>query len=190
MEMKYALMSYGIPADFLPLDAEGYLVDDDFKREVEQRRAEEEVVKHRLAASSIIQCPTQFDVLLGRGRPYQDFPGNIRLHQMIDLRRRSYETLSKSGKTAIVVDIVHAIHKMGGRFLKRTSDGGSSTNDGNWDRYRGTMSPRDVGSTGSGTIASSSSSSSSWEEAEFAIVRKKVSNCFHTRKNLAIKSTP
>lgn len=189
--MKYALLSYGIPSFALPVDANGFLVDDEFKRKVSKERASEELYRQRLASSNVIDCPKNLDVLLGRGRPYQEFAGNIRLNQMVETRRLAYETKPKSGKTREVLKIAEAIYMSGGRFLRRTSsllddqqqgqEGGGSAAAGDSSCPLKTKS----GKTSSGTIGNSGTTSTMfWEEVDFATARKKVSNCFHTQRRL------
>ena len=82
MEMRYSLLSFGIQCKgLLPT------VDDDdenvkpsilkefhqHRLEIERRREEQRLKKEATAGIIIFPAPT--DVLLGRGRPYQDFEG-------------------------------------------------------------------------------------------------------------------
>lgn len=62
------------------------LVDQELIQERSKRIAKETQRRDRLASSNIIEHPSRYDVLLGRGKPYQDFPGNLRLNHMVDLR--------------------------------------------------------------------------------------------------------
>ena len=121
MELKYALLSYGIAPQILPLDDGCHLDHDQFLADIKQRRSVETQRRRKIDDLNIIDHPTRFDILLGRGRPYQDFPGNIRLSQVVEMRMGQYETKHKSEKTTIAIDIVHTIKAMGGRFLKRVS---------------------------------------------------------------------
>lgn len=159
MELKYALLSYGIPPQMLPLDDGGHLYHDQFLADMEQRRSVEMKRRRKIEELNIIDHPTRFDILLGRGRPYQDFPGNIRLSQVVEMRMAQYETKHKSEKTTIAIDIVHTIKGMGGRFLKRVSNDDEAAAD------------------------------SSWEEVDFAVAHKKVSSSFRTRKRIKGSST-
>lgn len=63
---------------------------------------------------------TDKDVLFGRGRPYQDHPGNLYLLQLVKSRRLRFQMKStpRSEKIAMVEDIVTTIQSQGGRFLK------------------------------------------------------------------------
>lgn len=69
-----------------------------------------------------IQHPTQYDVLFGRGKPYQGHAGNIRLHKVVDLYKSRYSQARRHEKTEIAEEIVQFIKNGGtkaGRFLKR-----------------------------------------------------------------------
>lgn len=181
--MKYALMSYGITS--LPLDADGHLKYEVFVEEVEERKVIEEAIKEKIRSLDIIECPTETDVLFGRGRPYQDFPGTILLNQLVEIQRPEYDMLDKTGKTGIVANIVQAVYELGGRFLKRSTDGavdddadGDETGGGN---NTGTTANDDATALDGDT--NGRVFSSSWEVVEdYALIHRKVSNAFQTRK--------
>jgi hypothetical protein len=66
--------------------------------------------------------PTQFDVLFGRGKPFQGHAGNIRLHKVVDVYKGRYSQARRHEKTEIAEEIVQFIKNGGskaGRFLKR-----------------------------------------------------------------------
>ena len=98
--------------------------------------------------------PTGRDVLLGRGRPFQDHEGNKALAAIIEEHRPLYEEArSTYGKKNIICeDILDIIQtKQRGRFLKQT------TLDGNNGCYE-------------------------WELVSYDIARDKVSHGFRTKK--------
>lgn len=74
-----------------------------------------------------ISQPSRFDVLFGRGKPYQGHAGNIRLHKIVDLYKPRYSQARRHEKTEIAEEIVQFIKSAGannnnnkpGRFLKR-----------------------------------------------------------------------
>ena len=73
-------------------------------------------------AAPTIDHPTQYDVLFGRGKPYQGHEGNIRLHKIVDLYKGRYVKARRHEKTEIAEEIVQFIKSGGakaGRFLKR-----------------------------------------------------------------------
>lgn len=71
---------------------------------------------------SRIHQPTQYDVLFGRGKPYQGHAGNQRLHKVVNLYKARYSQARRHEKTEIAEEIVQFIKTGGtkaGRFLKR-----------------------------------------------------------------------
>lgn len=210
-EMKYALYVYGINADRLPLDSDRRLNDTDFTKQVERRKAIEEANRQRQAASNIIQFPTRNDVVLGRGRPYQEFPGNKRLRQLVDQYQESYEASSKFGKTDIVIKVLQIITTLGGKFLKRESrpsdddqkkaatspatsslasssrrrsdDDDDDGDDRDDERKKSSGSGHD-GEYDEESSATSTALVSSWVEVDATTAHRKVSNLFNTKKHV------
>ncbi len=127
LEVQYALCTFGINMRDAAIvqDSFGPKYIEDFlatRRRVEaeekQQRDEEE------ARTGVILHPGPIDVLCGRGRPYQDFPGNIRVGRIVDEHVPLYlETQERLAKTMIAISIVQNIQRSGGRFLNRRDDG-------------------------------------------------------------------
>ncbi|KAL3936225.1 MAG: hypothetical protein SGBAC_008409 [Bacillariaceae sp.] len=72
--------------------------------------------------------PTEYDVLFGRGKPFQDHPGNLRLHSIVNVYKANYTQARRHEKTSIAEDVVKIIKNDGkhaGRFLKQV--------DGKWE---------------------------------------------------------
>ena len=68
----------------------------------------------------IFPYPLERDVLLGRGRPYQEWPGNVHLVKLVDEVRDQYlEATDRFDKTLLTMDIVAKVQADGGRFLQR-----------------------------------------------------------------------
>jgi hypothetical protein len=66
--------------------------------------------------------PSSFDVLFGRGKPYQEHEGNRRLHQCVVYYRDSYSRSLRRDKMVIAQTIVRLIKDSSqhpGRFLRR-----------------------------------------------------------------------
>ena len=70
---------------------------------------------------------TAHTVVLGRGNPYQQYPGNLRLAQIIDEHRVAYNTSDKANKTVISKRIVELVKESNGRFLKKRRRRSSTT---------------------------------------------------------------
>ena len=79
---------------------------------------------------TIIEYPGPNDVLLGRGRPFQEYIGNRQFISLVEAERERYQrTEDKFEKTCISIDIVKKIQDIGGRFLDRTEEGWEVVND-------------------------------------------------------------
>ena len=135
LEMQYALSTFGIQCKTL-LDSESpgsVPGENDSKKQLHnefidrRRKIEYEENKARLeqeAKSGIILYPQLDDVLVGRGKPYQSFPGNVRFGGLIGDQNDEYHTMSdKFAKTCISIDIVKRVQEYGGRFIERTKTG-------------------------------------------------------------------
>ena len=78
----------------------------------------------------MIYDPLPNDILLGRGKPIQQRPGNIRFREMIDnhiigeKHDQDGNTSSKFAKKHPTIYIIHLVKGEGGRFLKKLEDGG------------------------------------------------------------------
>jgi hypothetical protein len=113
-------MTFGIPRTILPFDQNGVMDWNSFRNSIAQRKAiEQERKLAEISPTTMILSPMKFDVLLGRGRPNQEFPGNVRLAVIIDIHRRQYQSAKRGGKTGTCEEIVSLIKNSGGRFLKR-----------------------------------------------------------------------
>ncbi len=119
MECVYNLMTFGIPAEVLPVTPSG-----DLKLEMHQ-----EYCKKLRKFSEIndnmkrIIIPGIDDVLLGRGKPLQKHPGNLRYHHIVENYHGRYEKAQKLEKTNLSKLIVHKMKDAGGRFLKQDDVG-------------------------------------------------------------------
>lgn len=127
MECQYALMTFGITQSLLPFNEQGVMDWRNFRNALEKRRVLED--ERKLVCGNAIFCPLEFDVLLGRGRPFQEYTGNKRLAVIIDTRRQEYAASKRGGKTIVCDKIVELIQKSGGRFLKRQDE---NVHDGVW----------------------------------------------------------
>ena len=68
----------------------------------------------------IVLYPNQNDVLIGSGKQYQDFPGNIRYRQLIESNCLRYnESNDRYWKMSVTIDVVRSIQESNGRFLSR-----------------------------------------------------------------------
>lgn len=82
--------------------------------------------KERLAQPkrTRIYVPSQFDVLFGKGTPFQDHVGNIKFRSLIADCSKEYDNGNqKGGKMTIAQDIVDTVRESSGMFLKCDEDG-------------------------------------------------------------------
>lgn len=92
----------------------------------------------------LIWQPSDQDVLMGRGAPRYDHPGNKRLRELAIAKRDVYKAAtSRDEKTRISWQLVHEIQSLGGKFLEREEDstttsstaggaGGADSKKGPW----------------------------------------------------------
>jgi len=118
MECAYALKSYGINIDTFETDGPASL-SNSVRGVIQQHREMDEAHQKKLDARLL---PRPNDVLLGRGRPFQLYSGNLALTAKIDENRTRYMAAKKMHKKSITSEIVESIHESGGRFLKKVSN--------------------------------------------------------------------
>jgi hypothetical protein len=117
MEIKSKLMSFGIPMDHFPIDDDSKLIGlTDF---CERRGTIER--ERRLEQDSRILAPGKLDILLGRGKPMQDWLGNLQLGIILgeNADRRNTDMNRRGAKNDLSHEIVETVKETGGRFLKR-----------------------------------------------------------------------
>lgn len=108
LECEYALKSFGID-----------LPNDSTLEWVEQCKALDETHRKELQTRII---PGPNDVLLGRGRPFQLYSGNLALAAKIDENRARYAAAKKMDKKTITVEIVENMIESGCCFLKKVNE--------------------------------------------------------------------
>jgi hypothetical protein len=90
-------------------------------RNRDNRAIEEEEQEETI--TGIILYPKPNDVLIGRGQPYRDLPGNVVWDAAIHANFERYQDSSKFEKTCISMDLVKTVKDTGAHFLERHSDG-------------------------------------------------------------------
>ena len=123
MECQYALMSYGISAQMLNVDQDGNIKKSmvaDYIARHSTRDSQSIDASTACGDFSTIEMATDKDVLLGRGKPYQNHPGNVQLKKLIDARREEFNGAPKFQKTVISWEILKMMQKeYNARFLER-----------------------------------------------------------------------
>jgi hypothetical protein len=131
IECQYELMTFGIQNKILPIDAQGEMIRTKVSKFAEERK---QIEGRRLQATRKKQGvvnPTTDDVLLGRGRPFQEWVGNLRLGKLIDQHKNTYHDASRFEKTCTSMDIVNIIKSGNGRFLQKCK-GEDKDENGEW----------------------------------------------------------
>lgn len=77
------------------------------------------IVQSAVPTDQKLFLPTSKDVLFGRGRPFQEHPGNIRLSLIVESLQERYEQLSRNDKTVLAEDVVNKMKAQGTRFLRQ-----------------------------------------------------------------------
>jgi hypothetical protein len=78
----------------------------------------------RPAKPYVICDPLPNDILLGRGKPIQYRPANVRFRKMLDSHIEKYGKGENGGRAVFSTYITHLVKEEGGRFIKQQEDGG------------------------------------------------------------------
>ena len=124
LEVQYALMTFGIPMQCSPIMADGTLKPNIYEEYLKERKEKEEKYKieqeEQEKKMGHVLYPLSNDVLLGRGRPYQEYVGNLRLAKLVEQHRPTYQRAAdRFEKTCISMDVVKLVYESGGRFLQK-----------------------------------------------------------------------
>jgi hypothetical protein len=71
---------------------------------------------------SQIEEPGEFDVLCGRGRPYQSHLGNQMLHKIVDMNAPRYHCAKRNERRSVATELVNAIKSNNSRFLRQEEE--------------------------------------------------------------------
>jgi hypothetical protein len=79
-----------------------------------------------ISSSLPIETPSETDILLGRGRPVQEFPGNKLMLRIVSKFREKYTSARRDRRRFIAEQVLDTLYEKGARFLKREDDGEDS----------------------------------------------------------------
>lgn len=122
VELRYALMTFGIPPDALSISEEGELKRKNHTESLKVRTIQERDADGKVPLSSQplrIVVPTSADILFGRGKPFREHMGNIKLFNLLDDNLHRYDAAKMKDKSLIIAEMVELIHGAGGRFLMK-----------------------------------------------------------------------
>mmetsp|Transcript_12367 Transcript_12367/g.29440 ORF Transcript_12367/g.29440 Transcript_12367/m.29440 type:complete len:456 (+) Transcript_12367:38-1405(+) len=111
------LRGHGIDPACIPVNAHGEMTD--LLEERRRLEAQRKYERFNCTPRNTIYVPFSLDVLLGKGCPFQNHPGNKRLRQLVDAYTKRYDKAQKGDKKAIAQEVVDAIKHSGGYFLKQ-----------------------------------------------------------------------
>ena len=122
-ESQYALLTFGIDRRAMPLEPDGSFCMDAHEQYLAQQRQKDRAWEleetARYESTLEIPYPKPQDVLVGRGRPFQEHSGNVRYLEVVDSNMLRYqESKDRASKSAIFRDVIRYIHAEGGRFLQ------------------------------------------------------------------------
>jgi hypothetical protein len=141
-EIRYTLMTFGIPTNILPIDDDGTILPDNHRDWMEQRVELEKI--DTTNQITYISTPGPFDILFGRGKAAVKHPGNMRYKFLIEETSDRYENASKADKTLIAEELLFRLKgSNGGRFLKLEKNKGWMEVDDVAAREKISMSFRD-----------------------------------------------
>ena len=122
-EIRYALLGYGIPVDLIPTN-DGIAIKKTYlNRWIAMNIARDKELANEGTFSGV-DLPTNHDVLMGKGKPYQHHPGNAHLRVLVEAYMDEYHSASKSlYKMDIVYKVCSMIRARSGRFLEKDDDG-------------------------------------------------------------------
>ena len=125
--MLEELRRHGIDPDSIPLGENGEITDlEEARQSMEAQRKYERL---NFPLRSTFYVPFSADVLLGKGTPFQNHPGNKRLRQLISDHIKQYDKSRKGEKKAIARGIIDIIRQSGGLFLRQDGSIWTRVND-------------------------------------------------------------
>ena len=146
--------------------------------------------------AKIIAVPNPNDVLIGRGRPYHEYSGNILFTRIVDSLVDQYEACGDDhfAKTCLTLQVIKSIQEEhGGRFLLRQSIPANNTNTVDGSGVVGAADPsttKSKSSSRSGEGATkyksnianiTSGYSNGWILADNALARQKAASAFRSK---------
>ena len=123
-ELQYDLMTSGIPIDAIPVTANGRLKTNNHTQWIARRRAKEasEEFLYGQGTFNKIDIPSHRDILVGKGKPFQQHPGNVYLRFLVGQKMYEYANACKRVKPYITWELVERIQATSGCFPGKGDD--------------------------------------------------------------------
>eukprot|EP00980_Cylindrotheca_fusiformis_P028367 scaffold22595_cov102-Cylindrotheca_fusiformis.AAC.4 len=121
-EIEQQLAGFGINGITLAISCEGDLKIDRHKGMLRSLKCLEAQTS---PAEDYVLLPNHTDVLLGRGKPIRNHPGNIRLSLIVESHLQNFDgfATSRQEKLQLAVETVDKMKGAGGRFLAKCDEG-------------------------------------------------------------------
>lgn len=125
LEIQYALMSFGIPVQELPVTHSGTLKKKNHAQWIKVRKmVDEDRTKGRNGISTFVEYPRVHDVLFRRGGYHNQF-GNLLFQESMLTELPAYNAVhNHAEKRQIRQKIIGSVAVRGGRFLEYNKDSG------------------------------------------------------------------
>ena len=114
-------MTFGIPVQGFPISDDGELKTNIHSKWISRQRRKEEILE-RGDGFDKIALPGRYDVVVGRGKPYRTYTGNVWFLQLIEERQEAYRMAGRGDKAVIVKDVIETVRQRG-RFVSRETGG-------------------------------------------------------------------
>lgn len=115
-------MTFGIPQHLVPFTSDYKIKTKNHLEYLAMRKTAENFATGPCGGSiATTDLPSNVDLLLGEGKPIQEYRGNQRLSAIIDDYVDEYHAKSKQEKTALAVEMVQKVKAARGRFLSKES---------------------------------------------------------------------
>lgn len=123
VELKYKLLTFGVPADFLPYSTDGSeLRLTAHSRWITRRRKRESKIRSK-GEFHALDLPGCRDVCLGRGSASHQHAGNVYMRILMAPIVEEYRNAEAKQRQILNKRLVQMVRDNGGRFLTKTSGG-------------------------------------------------------------------
>eukprot|EP00980_Cylindrotheca_fusiformis_P003808 scaffold839_cov138-Cylindrotheca_fusiformis.AAC.3 len=121
-ECHYKLMTFGIPVHAIPVTSGTKLKIAGHLKWVAKQQYRDKAIS-QFGDFEGIDLPGSLDILLGRGKIFQDHSGNQKMRKIVEDHVDDYINAEKSIKTQIAWNLVVQLKESASRFLARSNDG-------------------------------------------------------------------
>jgi hypothetical protein len=123
-EIMYSLLSFGLPVDLIPYSESGTIKKTNLNRWIAKYIARDKELNKNGGIFSGVDLPSRNDVLHGKGKPFQNHPGNGHLRGLVESNIDEYQAAFESvDKMNVVYKVFSQIKATSGRFLEKDDDG-------------------------------------------------------------------